>query len=82
MKKYVRSMDVNFNLGDVADLCNKWLSELQPEQATKYFAHVKKCEEEFKKADQLAEQLEDELLESDTDESAYSNDGDTKDDDL
>ena len=55
MKKYVRSMNVNFNLGDVADLCNKWLSELQPEQASKYFAHVKKCEEEFKKADLLAE---------------------------
>ena len=82
LKKYVRSMNVNFNLGDVADLCNKWLSELQPEQAAKYFAHVKKCEEEFKKADQLAEQLEDELLESDIDESANSNDDDTKDDDL
>ena len=62
----MRSWSVSFNLGDIARLCNKWLAELQPEQAVKYFAHVKKCEEEFKQADQLAEDLENDLIESDS----------------
>ena len=81
LKKYVRSMSVNFNLSDVAQLCNKWLTELQSEQAAKYFAHVKKCEEEFRKADQLAENLEDDLLQSDSASSIESGDNDTEDND-
>ena len=65
-------MNVNFNLGDIARLCNKRLAELQLEQAAKYFAHVKKCEEEFKQAGQLAEDLENDLIESGSNSSTES----------
>ncbi|CAF5109698.1 unnamed protein product, partial [Rotaria sp. Silwood1] len=62
-------MNVNFNLNHIAQLYTEWLAAVGPEQAAKYFEHVRKCEEEFKKADQVAESLEDCLLKSDTDES-------------
>ena len=81
LKKYVGSMNVNFNPSDVAQLCNKWLIELQSEQAAKYFAHVRKYEEEFKKANQLAENLEDDLLQSDSASSIESDDNGTEDND-
>ncbi|CAF2200357.1 unnamed protein product [Rotaria magnacalcarata] len=81
LKKNVRNLNVNFNLGDIAQLCNKCLAELQSEQAAKYFAHVKKCEEEFRQADQLAEELENDLIESDSNGSTVSENNDTKTDD-
>ena len=74
-------MNVNFNRSDVSQLCNKRLIELQPEQAAKYFAYVKKCEEEFRKADQFAEKLEDDLLRSDSASSIESDDNGTEDSD-
>ena len=81
LKKYVRTLNVNFNLGDIARLCNKSLAELQLEQVAKYFAHVKKCEEEFKQADQLAEDLENDLIESDSNSSTKSENDEIETDD-
>ncbi|CAF0846656.1 unnamed protein product [Rotaria sp. Silwood1] len=67
-------MNVNFNLNHDAQLCNEWLATVGPEQVAKYFDHVRKCEKEFKKADQVVERLEDDLLESDTHDSISSED--------
>lgn len=81
LKTYVRNLNVNLNLGDIAQLCNKWLAELQPEQAEKYVSHVKKCEDEFRQVYQLAEELENDLAESDSNGSTVSENNDTETDD-
>ncbi|CAF1446457.1 unnamed protein product, partial [Didymodactylos carnosus] len=46
-------------------LCNEWLSSLGPEHAIGYFKHVEKHEEIFKTADRLAEELDNEIIDSD-----------------
>ena len=80
LKNYVRQQNVRFSLNDVAQLCNEWLAACGPENASNYFAHVYKHEETFKIADKNAEELENDLIDSEDDVvSGTSNDDDTDD---
>jgi len=65
LKDYVRKQNVRFNLNDISQLCNEWLSSLGPEHAIGYFKHVEKHEQIFKTADKLAEELDNEIIDSD-----------------
>ncbi|CAF4842876.1 unnamed protein product [Rotaria sp. Silwood2] len=83
LKNYVRQQNVHFNLNDIQQLCNECLSVCGLEHAAGYFAHVDKHEEICKAAEKNAEELENDLIDSDNniDHNALNNDDDDDDDD-
>jgi hypothetical protein len=65
MKNYVRDNNINFRLSDVRYLTEQWMTSLDAKTATAYLDHARNIENTLKKADNFAEQIEEEIVSKD-----------------
>jgi len=68
LKKSVRDQNITFRLKDVEKLIWDWLNNCDSAFISNCIDHVQVYEENFKKADQFIEQIEDELNDDDDDD--------------
>jgi hypothetical protein len=65
MKRYIRDYNTKFRLSDVERLASEWIAALDPATAQSYFSHAQEHELVFRKADAVAEELENDLTDED-----------------
>ena len=65
MKSYIRDCNTKFRLSDVERLASEWIAALDAATAQSYFSHAQEHEFVFRKADGVAEELENDLTDED-----------------
>ena len=75
MKAYVRDNNTNFRLSDVRNLAQHWMVSVDRTTVAAYFQHIRDIENPFKKSDNFAEQMEEEIVDEDEDVDSEDDDG-------
>jgi len=65
MKRYIQDYNTKFRLSDVERSASEWIAALDRATAQSYFSHAQEHELVFRKADAVAEELENDLTDED-----------------
>ncbi len=69
LKSYVREHNTSFRLSDVQHLTQTWMRSLDASTAVSYLNHAQNIETTFKKSDLFAEEIEEQIIDDEDEES-------------